>query len=72
MVREITALAHLKDLAITGPYEATGFQRLRVGAEYSVVGRLLWGKAPACAEEIISRLGPQAFRRSLTQDDLEG
>jgi len=68
----ITALAHLKDLAITGPYEATGVSETPSRSRVFSCRPLTLEEAPACAEEIISRLGPQAFRRSLTQDDLEG
>ena len=68
----ITALAHLKDLAITGPYEATGVSETPSRSRVFSCRPLTLEEAPACAEEIISRLGPQAFRRSLTQDDLDG
>jgi len=68
----VTALAHLKDLAITGPYEATGVSETPSRSRVFSCRPLTLEEAPACAEEIISRLGPQAFRRSLTQDDLDG
>ena len=66
----VTALAHLKDLVVKGPHNPTGVSetpsRQRIfscrptsGAEESV-----------CAEEIISRLGAQAYRRPLTEVDL--
>ncbi|HCK91031.1 MAG TPA: hypothetical protein DHW54_07595 [Gemmatimonadetes bacterium] len=68
----VTALAHLKDLAITGPYEPTGVSETPSRNRVFSCRPLTLEEAPACAEEIISRLGPQAFRRSLTQDDVEG
>ena len=68
----VTALAHLKDLAITGPHDPTGVSETPSRRRIFSCRPLTPEEAPACAEEIISRLGPQAFRRPLTQVDLEG
>ena len=68
----VTALAHLKDLAITGPHEPTGVSETPSRRRVFSCRPLTPEEAPVCAEEIISRLGPQAFRRPLTQADLEG
>tara|TARA_Y100001001_G_scaffold97402_1_gene95238 strand:+ start:6307 stop:8766 length:2460 start_codon:yes stop_codon:yes gene_type:complete len=68
----VTALAHLKDLAITGPHEPTGVSETPSRRRVFSCRPLTPEEAPTCAEEIISRLGPQAFRRPLTQADLEG
>ena len=68
----VTALAHLKDLAITGPHEPTGVSETPSRRQVFSCRPLTPEEAPLCAEEIISRLGPQAFRRPLTEGDLEG
>jgi len=68
----ITALAHLKDLVITGPHKPTGVSETPSRRRVFSCRPLTLEEASACAEEIISRLGPQAFRRPLTQPDLEG
>ena len=68
----VTALAHLKDLAITGPHESTGVSETPSRRRVFSCRPLTPEEAPECAEEIISRLGSQAFRRPLTQADLEG
>jgi hypothetical protein len=68
----VTALAHLKDLAITGPHEPTGVSETPSRRRVFSCRPLTPEEGPTCAEEIISRLGLQAFRRPLTQADLEG
>ena len=67
----ITALAHLKDLVVNGPHNPTGVsetpsrRRIFTCRPTSPVEEL------PCAEEIISRLGTRAFRRPLTDNDLD-
>ena len=67
----ITALAHLKDLVVNGPHNPIGVsetpsrRRIFTCRPTSPVEEL------PCAEEIISRLGTRAFRRPLTDNDLD-
>ena len=68
----VTTLPHLRDLAIAGPYNASG-----VGA--TPTRDKIFGCRPtsaeeeiACATDIISRIGAEAYRRPLVERDLEG
>ena len=66
----LTALPHLRDLAIRGPYRPSGVsdspsrQRVFSCRPGSV------DEAPACARQVLSRLGTQAYRRPLTSKNL--
>jgi hypothetical protein len=68
----ITTVPHLRDLRIDGPYDPTGVSetasRSRV---FSCRPDSPEGERP-CAREIIERLGSEAFRRPLTENDREG
>ena len=68
----VTALAHLKDLAINGPYSTTGVSETPSRQKIFSCRPITPDQGPACAEEILSRLGPQAFRRPLTDEDMKG
>ena len=64
-----TSLPHLRDLAIRGPLDP-------VGVSDTPSRRLVFscrprtpGDAPACAREIVDRLGTAAYRRPLTGND---
>ena len=65
-----TTLPHLRDLAVTGPFEPVGMSstpsRQRV---FSCRPAAPEEESP-CAEAILSRLGTQAYRRPLTEDNL--
>ncbi|WP_419933913.1 DUF1592 domain-containing protein [Candidatus Palauibacter sp.] len=65
-----TTLPHLRDLAVTGPFEPAGMSstpsRQRV---FSCRPAAPEEESP-CAEAILSRLGMQAYRRPLTEDNL--
>ena len=65
----ITSMAHLKDLVIAGPTGVTGVSE-------TPSRRLIFSCRPTtpseerpCAEEIVERLAPRAFRRPLTDAD---
>jgi mono/diheme cytochrome c family protein len=68
----VTSLAHLKDLVVAGPYNPTGVSETPSRAHIFSCRPLLAGEAPDCAADILTRLGSQAFRRPLTDDDLSG
>ncbi|WP_419943417.1 DUF1592 domain-containing protein [Candidatus Palauibacter sp.] len=65
-----TTLPHLRDLAVTGPFEPAGMSstpsRRRV---FSCRPAAPEEESP-CAEAILSRLGTRAYRRPLTDDNL--
>ena len=65
----ITSLAHLKDLVVAGPQNVTGVSETPTRRLVFTCRPTTPVEARPCAEEIISRLGPQAFRRPLTRDD---
>jgi len=68
----ITALAHLKDLAIVGPYNAKGVSDTPSRDRIFTCRPTSSGEARPCAEEIMTRLARQAFRRPVTGADVEG
>jgi hypothetical protein len=68
----VTALAHLKDLVINGPQNATGVSDTPSRRRIFTCRPTSPEEARPCAEEIVSRLAPQAFRRPLNAEDLEG
>ena len=65
----ITSLAHLKDLVVAGPQNVTGVSETPTRRRIFTCRPTTRAEARPCAEDIVSRLGPQAFRRPLTQDD---
>jgi hypothetical protein len=68
----ITALPHLADLMITGPMRTTGVtdtpSRRKVLSCYPSAPR----EERACAASIVSRLATEAYRRSVTAEDVSG
>ncbi len=67
----ITSLAHLKDLVVAGPNEVTGVSETPSRDRIFSCRPTTPEEARPCAFEIVSRLGPQAFRRPLTEEDEE-
>jgi len=65
----ITALAHLKDLVVQGPTEVTGVSETPIRQRVFSCRPATAAEERPCAEEIVERLAPQAFRRPLTEDD---
>ena len=68
----VTALAHLKDLAIVGPYGATGVSETPARQRIFTCRPASPAEARPCAERIVTRLGTRAFRRPLTPEDIGG
>lgn len=68
----ITALPHLADLMVTGPTNTTGLSRTasrdRVFSCYPTAS----SEERPCAEEIVTRLATQAYRRPAAGEDLAG
>ena len=67
----VTALAHLKDLVINGPHNPTGVSETPSRRKIFTCRPTTSEEARPCAEEIITRLGTQAFRRPATPDELD-
>ena len=68
----VTAVAHLKDLAIVGPNNATGVSETPARRRIFTCRPTSPAEALMCAERIVTRLGTRAFRRPLTREDVEG
>ena len=66
----ITALPHIKDLTIAGPFQVTGVSENPVRRRIFTCRPTAPEEAPACARDIVTRLGSAAFRRSLTELDV--
>jgi hypothetical protein len=67
----LTNPAHMKDLIISGPFDVTGVSDTPSRNEILSCRPAGESEELACAEQIIERLGPKAFRRPLTADDRE-
>lgn len=67
----VTTVPHLRDLTVMGPTVVTGISdtpiRERVFSCYPGTP----AEARPCAEEILSTLGTRAYRRTLTDDDVQ-
>ena len=67
-----TSLPHLRDLAIRGPYNPTGVSATPSRARIFSCRALPSQDVRVCAREIITRLGSTAYRRPLTDENLDG
>jgi mono/diheme cytochrome c family protein len=65
-----TTLPHLRDLAITGPLAVTGLSETPSRRKIFSCHPDTEPRQIVCAREILSRLGSQAFRRSMSERDL--
>ncbi|MHC5062566.1 MAG: DUF1592 domain-containing protein [Planctomycetota bacterium] len=65
----VTALAHLKDLAIRGPYAPTGVSETASRRKIFEPKPASKAEEEAVAELIIERIGRQAFSRSLGKEE---
>ncbi len=68
----VTALAHLKDLVVSGPFDPTGVSDSPSRRRIFECRPAAPEEARPCAERIVSRLARQAFRRPLTPEDVDG
>ncbi len=66
----LTMLAHLKDLAINGPFDPTGVSDTPSRQKIFSCRPTDPGESRSCAIEIITRLGSEAFRRPLGETDV--
>jgi hypothetical protein len=67
----MTSLPHLRDLAITGPYDPTGVSETASRSRIFTCRPQSKDEETACAESIVKRLGSQAYRRPLSVRDLD-
>ncbi|MDZ7778908.1 MAG: DUF1592 domain-containing protein [Gemmatimonadota bacterium] len=67
----VTTPAHMKDLIIHGPVEVTGVSETPSREHVLSCRPTEPSEERPCAEKIIERLGPEAFRRPLTDEDRE-
>jgi hypothetical protein len=67
----VTTPAHMKDLVIGGPYDIQGVSETPSRERILSCRPADGSEERPCASEIIERLGPDAFRRPLTDEDRE-
>ena len=67
----ITALSHMRDLTIDGPYNVTGVSDTPSRRAIFTCHPTSPAREQECAEEIISRLAAKAYRRPATSADLD-
>ena len=68
----VNSLPHMRDLVIGGPLMTTGVSNTPVRQGIFTCRPTSRSEARPCAEQIISRLGEQAFRRPISDDDRSG
>ena len=68
----ITGVAHLRDLTIGGPYNVTGVSRTPARERVMSCVPSSPDEETACAREIVTRLGTRAFRRPVTEAEVDG
>jgi mono/diheme cytochrome c family protein len=67
----ITTVPHLRDLVVSGPYNVTGVSDTPTRGLVFTCRPTSPAEERACAEEIVTRLGTQAYRRPLEARDTE-
>ncbi len=67
----LTSLPHLRDLAITGPYNPSGVSETPSRQKIFTCRPASPSEVLPCARKIVSRLGSQAYRGPLASSDLE-
>ncbi len=67
----LTALPHLRDLSIRGPFQATGVSETPSRRRIFVCHPTSEADEVPCAKKILSTLARQAFRRPVSENDLE-
>jgi mono/diheme cytochrome c family protein len=67
----VTTLPHLRNLAVVGPYEATGVSDHPARRAIFSCRPTAPGEDVACARSILQRLATQAYRRPATRADVD-
>jgi hypothetical protein len=68
----IVNLAHLRDMTVTGPYNATGVSETASRKKIFICRPTTSEEERPCAERIVSNLGTAAYRRPLQAKDMKG
>src|SRR5262249_28999913 len=68
----VTALPHLRDLIVSGPTRITGLSETSSRQKVFVCRPTSAKEERPCAREILTKLGTEAYRRSLTAGDVDG
>ncbi len=68
----ITTLPHLQNLIVSGPYNTTGLSLTPSRERIFACRPTVASEERPCAEEILSRLANEAYRRSVSSSDLDG
>ncbi len=67
----VTTLPHVRDLIIGGPYRVMGMSDTASRRKIFTCRPTVSSEERPCARQIISRMGTEAFRRSLSPGDLD-
>jgi cytochrome c551/c552 len=67
----ITTLPHLRDLVIKGPYKVTGISDTPARERVFSCRPTLQKEERPCAQQIIARIGAEAYRRPLQQAEID-
>src|SRR5690606_9159548 len=67
----VTALPHLKDLTIAGPFNATGVSETVSRRKIFVCRPIATEEVRPCAERILTALASTAFRRPAEAEDVQ-
>jgi hypothetical protein len=67
----VTTVPHLRDLTVMGPTEVTGISETPIRERVFTCRPETAAEALPCAERILSSLGTRAYRRTLTEDDIQ-
>jgi hypothetical protein len=70
-IQGLTALPHLRDIGINGPYHVTGVSDTPSRARIFTCRPAQANEELPCARRILSTLAPAAWRRPITADDLD-
>jgi len=68
----ITSLPHVRDLIVSGPYNATGISETPTRSKIFSCRPTAPSEELACARQIVSRFGTEAYRRPLLDSDISG
>jgi Protein of unknown function (DUF1592)/Protein of unknown function (DUF1588)/Protein of unknown function (DUF1585)/Protein of unknown function (DUF1587)/Protein of unknown function (DUF1595) len=67
----ITTLPHVRDLTIKGPYKTTGISETPSRQKIFTCRPTMPEEEQACARQIVARLASEAYRRPLSQGELD-
>ena len=67
----ITTLPHVRDLVVSGPYDATGLSETPSRRRIFTCRPTAPGEGRPCARRILARLGREAYRRTPTDREVE-